>query len=48
MVVWNLPDKELKAKVIKVPTDFGKNRGHGENLNKELENIKEDSIRAEE
>ena len=41
MEIGNLPDKDLKAVVTKILTEFGKRiEEHSENFIKELENIK--------
>lgn len=43
----NLPDKEFKALIIRMLTEFEKGIGeHTENFNKELENTTEEPVRV--
>ena len=44
----NLPDKYLQTLLTKMLVDLGERTDKHKNLNKELENIKNDLVRAEE
>ena len=49
MEINSLPDKELKAIVIRTLTELEKRKDkHSKNFSKELENIKKQPVRAEE